>query len=76
VKLVTMIASAWAGIYAADQFVCDGRLLPALSRLARSIARRIRLLASTAAADRIVPSSLPVPNGYGDGLIGQAATLL
>jgi hypothetical protein len=43
VTLVTMIASAWVGLYAADQFVC-GRLLPVLPRLARSIAAGFGLL--------------------------------
>jgi hypothetical protein len=38
VKFVTVIASAWVGFYAADQFVYDGRLLPVIPRLARSIA--------------------------------------
>jgi hypothetical protein len=42
VKLVTMIASAWVGLYA-GQFVC-GRLLPVLPRLARSIAAGFGLL--------------------------------
>jgi hypothetical protein len=38
VKLVSVIASACAGLCAADQFVWDGRLLTTLPRLARSIA--------------------------------------
>lgn len=38
VKLVSVIASGWAALYAADQFIYDGRLLTALVRFARSIA--------------------------------------
>lgn len=38
VKLVSVIASGWAALYAADQSIYDGRLLTALARFARSIA--------------------------------------
>jgi hypothetical protein len=36
--MLVVIASGWVGFYAADQIICDGRLLPVLPPLARSIA--------------------------------------